>query len=153
MSAIFGPEDPSTSLHASNICDTKEIPYIVTRYDFDTQIPVVNLHPSPETIAKLLLEMVQSSGWESFTILYETAPLFARLSELIKLYDPKGPTVTVRRLDLGLAKNNYRPVLRRVKMSVDKCIIIECSIENLPEVLKQVDFKFADGVFITIRSI
>lgn len=138
VSAVFGPEDPSSSIHASNICDTKEIPYIDTRYDFETHIPVVNLYPSPESIAKLLVELVQTSGWTTFTILFESAPLIVRMAELLKLYDPKGYTVTVRRLDLGLPQNNYRPVLRSVKLSDEKCIIIESSIENLPEILKQV---------------
>lgn len=98
----------------------------------------MNLYPNPESIAKLLVELVQTSGWTTFTILYETAPLIVRMAELLKLYDPKGYTVTIRRLDLGLPQNNYRPVLRRVKLSDEKCIIIESSIENLPEILKQV---------------
>lgn len=138
VTAIFGPEDPPSSIHASNICDMTEIPYIDTRYDFDVHIPVVNLYPSPDSIAKLFVELVQTSGWKTFTILYETAPLIARMADLLKLYDPKGYTITVRRLDLGLPQNNYRPVLRQVKLSNEKSIIIESSIENLPEILKQV---------------
>lgn len=60
------------------------------------------------------------------------------MSDLLELYDSKGYTVTVRCIDLGLAQNNFRPVLRRVKLSDDRHIIIACSIERLPEVLKQV---------------
>lgn len=58
------------------------------------------------------------------------------LTHLLQLYDPYGYTVTLRQLDLGL-DNNYRSVLRRVKLSDDIHIIIDCSIEILPEVLKQ----------------
>lgn len=96
-------------------------------------------------MAKLLIDLVQSSGWTSFTVLFESAPLITRMAELLKLYDPKGFTVTVRRLDLGLPQNNYRPVLRRVKLSDEKCIIIESSVENLPEILKQV----SNDIFIS----
>lgn len=64
------------------------------------------------------------------------APYLPRMSELLKLYDPKEYTVTIRRIDLGLA-NNYRSVLRRVKLSEDVHIVLDCSIEALPEVLKQ----------------
>lgn len=52
------------------------------------------------------------------------------------MYDNKGYTVTVRQLD-QTANGNYRPQLRRVKLSGDKNIIISCSIDVLPEILKQ----------------
>ena len=58
------------------------------------------------------------------------------MQELLKKYDNKGYTVTVRQLDLT-SNENYRPQLRRVKHSDDKNIIISCSIESLPEILKQ----------------
>lgn len=59
------------------------------------------------------------------------------MTELLKLYDSKGYTVTVRQLDLKLPSYNFRQVLRRVKLSGDRNIIIDCSIDILPEVLKQ----------------
>lgn len=58
------------------------------------------------------------------------------MQELLKKYDNKGYTVTVRQLDLT-SNENYRPQLRRVKHSEDKNIIISCSIDTLPEILKQ----------------
>lgn len=44
--------------------------------------------------------------------------------------------MTVRQLDIT-SNENYRPQLRRVKLSEDKNVIISCSIEALPEILKQ----------------
>lgn len=58
------------------------------------------------------------------------------MQELLKKYDNKGYTVTVRQLELT-DDENYRPQLRRVKHSNDKHIIISSSIEALPEILKQ----------------
>lgn len=58
------------------------------------------------------------------------------MSELLKLYDPKGETITVRQLDLGISEN-YRAILRRVQQSGEKYIVLHCSVEILPEVLKQ----------------
>lgn len=52
------------------------------------------------------------------------------------MYDPRGYTITVRQLDLGLDQN-YRAVLRRVKLSGEKHILVHCSSELLPELLKQ----------------
>lgn len=58
------------------------------------------------------------------------------MAELLKLYDPKGYTVTVRQLDLNL-NGNYRAVLHRIKESDDKHLLLDCSIKSLPEILKQ----------------
>ena len=54
---------------------------------------------------------------------------------VLKNYD-EGHTVTIRQLDIT-ANKNYRPQLRRVKQSQDKNIVLCCSIEELPEILKQ----------------
>lgn len=64
------------------------------------------------------------------------APYLIGMNKLLELYDPKGYTVTVRQLDLGIS-DNYRAILRRVKDSNEKFIIAHCSVQLLPEVLKQ----------------
>lgn len=71
-----------------------------------------------------------------------SAPWLPLVAELLQLYYPKVYTVTVRRLISGLTDNNYRAVLRRVKLSEDLHIIIDCSTEALPEVLKQVRYMY-----------
>lgn len=59
------------------------------------------------------------------------------LIDLLKLSNyQQGDAVTVRQLDVGQGQN-YRSILRRVKLSEDMNILIDCSIELLPEVLKQ----------------
>lgn len=138
MSAVFGPNDESSAVHVSNICDTKEIPYIDSRYDVYTAIPIVNMYPDPATLGQMVTDLVLAAEWECFTILYETPEWLPHMSNLLELYDPKGDTVTVKRIDVGLPSKNYRAVLRDVKLSTDYCIIIECSIESLGEILKQV---------------
>lgn len=137
VSAIFGPEDTTSSMHAANICDTKDIPYIDTRYDAFSMMPVVNMYPAAASLQKLITDIVLAGDWKSFTILYEQPEWLPRVAELLKLYDPKGYTITVRRLDYGFDVKNYRAILRRVKMSSDTCIIIDSSIESLPEIMKQ----------------
>lgn len=137
VAAIFGPDDPASAVHAANICDTKEIPYIDTRFDQFSQIPIVNLYPDAETLSQMVVDLVQSSEWTSFTILYETPEWLPRTAKLLELYDPREYTVTVRRLDLRLTTKDYRSILRRIKQSSDNCIVIECSIESLGEILRQ----------------
>lgn len=115
-----------------------EIPFIDARYDVYSTIPIINMYADPSTIAQMVTDLVQAAEWQSFTILYETPEWLPHLSKLLELYDPKGDTVTVKRIDVGLPTKNYRAVLRDVKMSSDVCIIIECSIDSLSEILKQV---------------
>lgn len=103
-----------------------------------SSIPIVNMYPDPATLAQIIVDLVTAAEWKSFTILYENPDWLPRVANLLGLYDPKGDTVTVRRIDVGLPTKNYRAVLREVKMSADDCIIIECSIDNLAEILKQV---------------
>ncbi|XP_031634001.1 glutamate receptor ionotropic, kainate 2-like isoform X2 [Contarinia nasturtii] len=137
VAAIFGPDDETSAIHAANVCDTKEIPYIDTRWDFFSAIPIVNMYPDPKAIAQAVHDLVIAAEWQSFTILYENPEWLPRIAHLLELYDPKGDMVTVRRVDVGLDTKNYRSVLRDVKLSGDFRIIIECSIENLGEILKQ----------------
>lgn len=141
MSAVFGPSDEKAAVHAGNICDTMEIPFIDTRYDVYSTIPIINMYADPSMLGQMITDLLQAAQWQSFTILYETPEWLPHLADLLGLYDPKGDTVSVRRIDVGLPSvKNYRNVLRDVKMSSDKCIIIECSIESLEEILKQVFF-------------
>jgi hypothetical protein len=99
-------------------------------------MPTINVHPHPAALNNAILDLVKAFDWKGFTILYESGPWLPGVREMLKMYDPKGFTVTVRQLDLKL-NGNYRAVLRRVKLSEDKNIILACSIEALPEVLKQ----------------
>lgn len=71
---LHGPLSANSAIHVQNICDSKEMPLLETRYDPDTEQPVINLHPHPSMLAKLYFDLVNSFSWESFTIIYESAP-------------------------------------------------------------------------------
>lgn len=72
MGLLHGPLSNSAATHVQNICDAKEMPLIETRYDPYTEQPVINLHPHPSMLAKLYFDLVNSFGWDSFTIIYES---------------------------------------------------------------------------------
>lgn len=95
------------------------------------------MYPDTETLAQMVVDLVVASEWTSFTIMYENPEWLPRTAKLLELYDTKGFTVTVRRLDLRLATKDYRSILRRIKQSSDTCIVVECSIESLEQVLQQ----------------
>lgn len=112
------------------------MPLILTTWNKHIEKPFISLYPHPEAIGEVLVDIIKEWGWKSFTVLYESAQWLPRVSNLLKMYDAKGPTITVRQLSIS-QKTNYREILKRVKDSGDKHIIIDCSIELLPEVLKQ----------------
>lgn len=80
------------------------------------------------------MELLNAFGWRKFTILYEDGPGLVRLSALLKMFDKKDKPVTVRQLD---PERNHRQVLREMKKGGERNILLDCSIQTLPEVLKQ----------------
>uniref|UniRef100_A0A336MCA3 CSON013411 protein n=1 Tax=Culicoides sonorensis TaxID=179676 RepID=A0A336MCA3_CULSO len=137
VAAIFGPGSSSSAIHVNSVLDAKDMPHIEVRPDPEPEIRSLNIHPDPATIRSALIDLVKIFDWQGFTIIYESGPWLPHLAELLKVFDAKGFTITVKQLDLKLPSNNFRQVLRHVKLSEAKNIIIDCSIELLPEVLKQ----------------
>ncbi|XP_046399579.1 glutamate receptor ionotropic, kainate 2-like [Ischnura elegans] len=134
---IFGPSSEFTSEDVESICDTMEIPHVETRWDLYQRrgTMLLNLLPYPPAMAKVYVDLVKAWKWKQFTVIYENDDGLVRLSELLKMYDPKGYTVTVRQLDDE--DGNYRHVLRKIKRSGETNIVLDCSIDILYEVLKQ----------------
>lgn len=140
---MFGPETEISAYHARYICDVKEMPYIETRWEAEPKLSVINMHPAQDSLSQMLADVITSSSWESFTILYESPMWLARANQLLEFYDPKEHQFTIRQLDGGNEDNkNYRPILQLVKQSKESNIILECSTENLKEILDQVKFCF-----------
>lgn len=71
---VHGPQSPKAAIHVQNICDRKEMPLLETRFDPYTEQPVINLHPHPQVMSKMFLDLVEAWDWDSFTIIYESAP-------------------------------------------------------------------------------
>lgn len=63
---------PSVSVHSMNICDAKEIPFIDVRWDAETKPPVINMHPHPDVLATIFVDLIRAWNWKGFTILYES---------------------------------------------------------------------------------
>lgn len=80
------------------------------------------------------MELLSALGWNKFTVLYEDGSGLVRLSALLKMFDKKDKPVTVRQLD---PQRNHRQVLRGMKDRGERRILLDCSIQTLPEVLKQ----------------
>lgn len=133
---IFGPRAGPTSPLVQSMCDTKDIPHVETSWDTKQrrQDFLVNLHPHPSTLTRLYMDLVSAWGWKKFTLLYEDASGLVRLSSLLTMFDKKDNPVTLRQL---ATHKNHRQILRDMRHAGERNIILDCSIETLPEVLKQ----------------
>ncbi|KAL1131752.1 hypothetical protein AAG570_011365, partial [Ranatra chinensis] len=136
VAAVFGPRSSDTWDHVQSICDTMEMPHVGFRWD-DKQRRgscLLNLYPHPSVLATAFADIVSAWSWKRFTVIYDVDNGLKRINELLKLADYKGFLVTVRQLD---DPDNYRNVLRKIKSSGEKNIVIECSSLILYDVLIQ----------------
>lgn len=83
---------------------------------------------------KAYVDIVESWGWKSFTIIYETNDGLLRLQELLKANRRSKHPTTVRQLP---DTNDYRPLLKQIKNSGVAHIVLDCSTEKIYDVLKQ----------------
>lgn len=72
-----------------NICDAKEIPYVDFKWDAETVPPVINMHPHPDAIASIFVDLIREWDWKGFTIVYESGKyifLIAVIDRLLVIY-------------------------------------------------------------------
>lgn len=98
---IFGPTSGKSADYVQSMCDSKEVPHVETRWDVTHHRPsiLLNLYPYMPALNKVYVDLVETWGWKSFTILYEDEGGLAGISELLKMYDHKEYPVLVRQLD------------------------------------------------------
>lgn len=121
-----------------NICDAKEVPYINTYLDKDaaSKSDILNIYPNSDSLMQLLLEYVNASEWNTAAILYES-PLWLRgVAGVLENNNRLKNRISVHNLDYT-TNNEFRPTLQDVRDSDDTNIILECSSESLPIILRQ----------------
>lgn len=129
----------SSSYHVMNICDAKEIPYINTYMDKNaaSNLAALNMYPSEESLIQILIDVVNATQSKSLTILYESPLWLNRVTKLLEFNNKFGRKISIRNLDYN-TNSEFRPVLQEIRDSDDQNIILECSIEPLSTILKQV---------------
>ncbi|XP_031627054.1 glutamate receptor ionotropic, kainate 2-like [Contarinia nasturtii] len=138
VGVIFGPQSVSSAYHAMNICDSKEIPYVNTYMDEDAaaKSAALNIHPNLESLTQLLLDFVIASEWKNVTILYESPLWLKRVAKVLETNKDLKNRINVRNLDYT-TNNEFRPVLQKARELESTNIILECSSESLPIILRQ----------------
>ncbi|XP_050501476.1 glutamate receptor ionotropic, kainate 1-like isoform X3 [Diabrotica virgifera virgifera] len=136
--AIFGPKTFENIEVVQSICDYKEIPHIVTRWNYWSQRGqiMVNMYPYPHQLSKAYYEIVSSKDWKTFTVLYEDNESLLRISSLIEHAQDIGIAIQILQLD-QYNSGNYRETMKTLKLTGQQYFIIDCHIDNLYEVMSQ----------------
>ncbi|KAG5882512.1 hypothetical protein JTB14_033313 [Gonioctena quinquepunctata] len=71
--AIFGPRSFDNINIVQSICDSKEVPHIITRWN---NWPLrdsseINFYPHPPLLTKAYFDILMAWEWKTFTVLYE----------------------------------------------------------------------------------
>lgn len=135
VGAVIGPAAKQTSAHLMSVCDSKDLPYIYSH--LSDVLEGFNLHPNSMDITKALHSIITEFEWTRFIFLYENSEYLGILNNLMSFYGTKGPIISLMRYDLNL-NGNFKPVLRRVRKSVDSRIVVVGSTASVGELLKQV---------------
>lgn len=121
-----------------NICDQKEVPYINMYLDEDaaSKSTVLNIYPNLDSLTQLLLDYVNVSEWKSASILYESPLWLRRVASVLENNNRMKNRIRIHNLDYT-TNNEFRPTLQNVRDSEDRNIILDCSTESLPIILRQ----------------
>ncbi|XP_068150954.1 glutamate receptor ionotropic, kainate 2 [Drosophila tropicalis] len=139
--AIFGPSTGGGTDIIASICDTLDIPHFIYDWLPNESLPdrehtsmTLNIHPDNLLLSQGFAEIVQSFGWRSFTIIYESDKELQQLQDILRLGEPSKNPTTIKQLG---PDEDYRPFLKEIKLSTDNCLILHCAPENLFNILQQ----------------
>ncbi|KAJ1521640.1 hypothetical protein ONE63_003287 [Megalurothrips usitatus] len=136
VAAIFGPSKKENINIVSSICETLNIPHVLTTYTA-VRKPTkcrVNLAPDRPSISKAIVDLLEDMAWKTFTIIYEDDEGLFRLQEVLKAHGPGDDPITVRRLGEDL---DYRPLLKEIQNSTETRVILDVAADKLVDLFRQ----------------
>ncbi|KAJ1532308.1 hypothetical protein ONE63_000916 [Megalurothrips usitatus] len=137
VAAVFGPKSSETAGIVTSICETLEIPHILTHWDTYPSPAAkyqINIHPDPKSLSQALVALLEDMAWKAFTIIYENDDGLVRLQEVLKGHGPRDNPITVRQLSEG---NDYRPLLKEIQNSSESRIVLDVSTEKIVDLFLQ----------------
>ncbi|XP_065566794.1 glutamate receptor ionotropic, kainate 2-like [Artemia franciscana] len=137
VAGIFGPQSSETSGHIQSVCDALEVPHLEMRWrtNQNRDAFALNLYPAPDTFAKAYAALLKAKEWKSMAILYDDVEGLTKLHLLLKGRSFSDTKFVIYQL---VEDNNFRPLLRQIQRGGEKNILIDCSVERLEILLKQV---------------
>ncbi|XP_063889783.1 glutamate receptor ionotropic, kainate 2-like isoform X1 [Scylla paramamosain] len=132
VAAIFGPQSGQSAAHVQSICDAFEVPHLEYRWDFGltTHAYSVNLYPSPSTLSKAYIDVLETLQWRKFFVIYENNESLARVQEVVKseMWD-----VILRQLPV----QDYRPFLNGIRAAGVTRVVLDVGRDKIHPFLQQ----------------
>lgn len=139
--AIFGPGTSETSGIVSSLAEKLEIPHFIYHWktksrhwqDYIDPKMTLNFYPDSEVLARSMAGILVDYTWKSYSIIYENEENLIRLKDILEIHRPNGDnSVTMMKLE----DDNYAILLKKVKWNQVKNVILDISIEKIPDFLK-----------------
>ncbi|XP_034252798.1 glutamate receptor ionotropic, kainate 2-like isoform X1 [Thrips palmi] len=136
VSAVFGPKSSETLGIVTSICETLEIPHILTHWETSPRPAKfqINIHPDPKSLSQALVALLDDMAWRTFTIIYENDDGLVRLQEVLKVHGPRDNPITVRQLGEG---DDYRPLLKEIHNTSESRLVLDVSTERIVDLFLQ----------------
>lgn len=127
--AIVGPKSAYISDVVASICNELNIPHLVSYHKFTR-----NIFPDTTLLSKALVDVVRNYDWKKFAIIYDSDESLIRLDGVLQMFPTGYRAVTVYKFP---GKSNIKLMLKEISKSLENRIIVDCSIENIAEIIKQ----------------
>ncbi|XP_060528957.1 glutamate receptor ionotropic, kainate 2-like [Cylas formicarius] len=141
FSAIFGPKSLAASATFESICFHLQVPYITTTWKPKTMkhFPTsFNLYPDADLLSQGLATIIKGLDWKEFVVLYQNEESLMKLQDVIKLQEHKQGSdknsIWLKQLGPG---PDYRPLLKEVKNSTHRRIVLDCDTDKIVEIMSQ----------------
>ena len=130
-----------TSGIASSICNTLEIPHIITHWKpqslglrYQKNAMTLNVYPDTEVLSEAFSALIKDYDWKSYTIIYENDESLIKLKDVLQLHSPDDHPITVRQIP---ADPDLRPMLKEIRASGETNIVLDVSSEKIVDLLRQ----------------
>ncbi|XP_030751235.1 glutamate receptor ionotropic, kainate 2-like [Sitophilus oryzae] len=139
--AVFGPKTAEDSKIIESICFHLGIPYYLTHWIPFNPIPyptTLNLYPDAYLFSQGLATIVKSLDWKKFVIIYENSQNLINIQDILKIQQYKeGYEKNDILIKQFIPGDDQRSLLKEVKKSGIRRIILDCSSEKILDILRQ----------------
>lgn len=139
--AIIGPKSIYMSDIVASLCNELNIPHIViyhrtreiskNKYHKFTR----NIFPDSKLLSKSLADVVKNNDWERFTIIYDSPESLIRLNGVLQMVPFGYKHAKIYKFPKD--KSDMSVILKQISRCYEQRIIIDCSLENTAEILRQ----------------
>ncbi|XP_060517399.1 glutamate receptor ionotropic, kainate 2-like isoform X2 [Cylas formicarius] len=154
--AVLGTASVIASSNLESVCSHLCLPYVtVKKRSKNLHSSTFSLYPDSGLLSKAQATIIKSFDWDGFILLYEEDDGLLNLQEVLKLqnYNKDKPknNILIKQLDPGW---DNREVLKSLKNSTIRRIILDCNVERISEILMQAEevdilSDFSTSIFLT----